>query len=160
MLPDHQLSYAAREMACHFIDVYKDRLQDDSDHLKVHCYRAAFQHIVIKLHPEFDRGKIKLTVKHATDLPFEKYCKINLKKLGYNEVIPQDLMLEAKVYLKQWKNVMSFYTIRLALSPVLETIILLDRMLYLYQHGITSILVPIFDPKISPRNFLLLSHKT
>ncbi|XP_055956691.1 methyltransferase-like protein 25B isoform X2 [Patella vulgata] len=158
-LPEHQLSYAAREMACHFADSYKERLKADSEHLKVHCYRAAFQHIITILHPEFDRGAMKLTIKNATNMPFENYCSSVLKKLGYDDTIPSELMKQAKEYLSEWKNVMSFYTVRLSLGPVVETLILLDRLIYLYEQGLSSVLVPIFDPSLSPRNFLLLANK-
>ncbi|KAK6179337.1 hypothetical protein SNE40_011724 [Patella caerulea] len=158
-LPEHQLSYAAREMACHFADSYKERLKADGEPLKVHCYRAVFQHIITTLHPEFDRGAMKLTIKNATNMPFENYCSSALKKLGYDDTIPSELMRQAKEYLPEWKNVMSFYTVRLSLGPVVETLILLDRLIYLYEQGLSSVLVPIFDPSLSPRNFLLLANK-
>lgn len=37
--------------------------------------------------------------------------------------------------LSNWKDVVAFYTIRLALAPVVETAILLDRMFYLQEQG-------------------------
>ena len=47
-------------------------------------------------------------------------------------------MERAEFLLEKWKQVVAFYTLRLSLSPVVETLILLDRQLYLYEQGISS----------------------
>lgn len=41
--------------------------------------------------------------------------------------------------LLQWKRVVIFYTLRLLLAPLVETILLLDRLLYLKEHGKNSL---------------------
>ena len=63
------------------------------------------------------------------------------------------------IFSGQWWRVVAFYTLRLLFGPLLETVLLLDRGLYLLEQGLDSLLVPIFDPRLSPRNFVLLSHK-
>lgn len=158
-IPDNQLSYEAREMACHFADSYSRRLKDNPPNLKLHCYRAALQFIVAKLNPNFQRGCIKLTVKNAENMEFKKYALIGLERLGIHTELPDSLLKEAESFIPLWKKVVIFYTIRLSLAPVVETLILLDRMLFLYEKGFTCNLVPIFDPELSPRNFVLLSKK-
>lgn len=51
-----------------------------------------------------------------------------------------------------WKKMVLFYLLRLCLAQVVETIILLDRLLYLYENGYkNAFLVKLFDSTISPR---------
>jgi hypothetical protein len=44
-------------------------------------------------------------------------------------------MREAEEMAERWCDVVVFYTLRLSLAPLLETAVLLDRMLYLYEQG-------------------------
>jgi len=49
--------------------------------------------------------------------------------------------------LLQWKRVVIFYTLRLLLAPLVETILLLDRLIYLKELGKNSLhMVP---PRLS-----------
>lgn len=53
-----------------------------------------------------------------------------------------------------------FYLVRSMLAPVVETLILLDRLLYLYEKGYkNSFLVQFFDPVLSPRCYGIVSIK-
>ncbi|XP_041369668.1 protein RRNAD1-like [Gigantopelta aegis] len=158
-LPGHQLSFAARELACHFIGCYCQRLRDNSDHLKIHGYRAAVQLIILGMRPDFRHGEARCTVKNATQMKFEKYAECISDKVGLGHDIPDDLLKRAQSCVTHWKDVVAFYVIRLSLAPLIETLILLDRMVYLYEKGISSTLVPIFEPRLSPRNYVLLASK-
>ncbi|XP_069138875.1 methyltransferase-like protein 25B [Argopecten irradians] len=158
-IADSHLSFEAREMACHFADSYQERLIANSPNLKLHCYRAALQYIIKQTHPEFNHGSIRLTLKRAEELPFESYVQHSLEKIGSGSDVQALVMQQAHSYLPYWQNVVAFYTLRLSLAPVVESLILLDRMMYLYEHGIPSALMPIFDPALSPRNFVLLASK-
>lgn len=56
-----------------------------------------------------------------------------------------------------------YWTLRAALGPVLETLLLLDRLLYLQEQGNVlsqAVMVPLFDPVLSPRNVALIATKT
>ncbi|XP_033750586.1 protein RRNAD1-like isoform X2 [Pecten maximus] len=158
-ISDSHLSYEAREMACHFADSYKERLIANPPSLKLHCYRAALQYIIKQTYPDFNHGSIRLTIKHAENLSFESYVKSALGRLGLDTDVKVQVMQQAKSYLPYLQNVVAFYTLRLSLAPVVESLILLDRMLYLYEQGIPSVLLPIFDPALSPRNFVLLASR-
>lgn len=49
-------------------------------------------------------------------------------------------------------DMVKFYCFRLALAPVVETLIILDRLLYLYEQGMeTSYICKVFDGATSPR---------
>lgn len=61
------------------------------------------------------------------------------QKLGL-EVPHEDLESEEmQTNLLQWKRVVIFYTLRLLLAPLVETILLLDRLLYLKELGKNSL---------------------
>lgn len=55
----------------------------------------------------------------------------------------------------------SYWSLRAALGPVLETLILLDRLLFLQEQGssVEALILPIFDPALSPRNMALIAKK-
>ncbi|KAL6547003.1 hypothetical protein OROMI_022724 [Orobanche minor] len=54
-----------------------------------------------------------------------------------------------------------YWTLRAALGPVLETLLLLDRLLFLQEQGdvLFAVLLPLFDPVLSPRNMALIAEK-
>lgn len=158
-LPLSALSYEAREMACHFADSYIQRLKDNPPALKLHCYRATLQWIVLQLQPDFVTGAQKLSIRKAENLSFAQYASQGLERLQLSSEIPDNILEGASCFLEQWRQVVIFYSLRLSLSPVVESLILLDRQLYLYEQGVSSHLVPIFDPMTSPRNFVLLASK-
>ncbi|CAE1320453.1 Protein RRNAD1 [Acanthosepion pharaonis] len=156
----HCLSYEAREMACHFVDAYRKRLLDDCPSLQRHWYRAALQVVLRTVLPDFKHGCVKLAIKNVENLSFEIYLEKALKYLGYDiSDVPSDLIKKCKDTQNCWKEVVCFYTTRLSLAPVVETLLLLDRVLHLNELGFGCALVPIFEPMLSPRNFLLLAIK-
>lgn len=68
-LPGHQLSYKAREGACHAIEDYMRRLRDESELLRTHCYRAMLEAFIRDARPDLCRAGIQ-TIKKAHLLPF------------------------------------------------------------------------------------------
>ena len=58
-----------------------------------------------------------------------------LAKLELDCNIDDDYLKTVEDKLSAWKDVVGFYTIRLSVAPVVETVILLDRMLYLHEQG-------------------------
>lgn len=68
-LPGHQLSYKAREGACHAVEDYMRRLRDESELLRTHCYRAMLEAFVRDTRPDLCRAGIQ-TIKKAHLLPF------------------------------------------------------------------------------------------
>jgi hypothetical protein len=61
--------------------------------------------------------------------------------------------------LMQWKKVVVFYSLRLLFAPLVESIILLDRLLYLKESGSNGKIAAVFDAKISPRTHVLTAKK-
>ena len=68
-LPGHELSYRAREAACHALEEYAGRLGEESDCLRVHCYRAVLETLIRAADPGKKRPGVQ-TVKKAHALSF------------------------------------------------------------------------------------------
>ncbi|TKS82582.1 Protein RRNAD1 [Collichthys lucidus] len=181
-LPGHQLSYKAREGACHAVEDYVRRLREESELLRTHCYRAMLETFVRDTRPDLRRAGIQ-TIKKAHLLPFTEYARLGLARVGLPPELPLDLD-RVEAMLKQQGRVVVYFSLALLLAPVVETLVLLDRMIYLQENGeptvsdrnkpqvnslclnlrlpagVDSQLVPLFDPNFSPRNFVLVALKT
>ncbi|XP_027062322.1 uncharacterized protein [Coffea arabica] len=92
---------------------------------------------------------------------FLEFCHSGLSRLGLHYL--SDIELH-----KVWEETEPFsvligpyWSLRAALGPVLETIILLDRLLFLQEQGsiVEAVMLPIFDPVLSPRNVALIAKK-
>ncbi len=58
------------------------------------------------------------------------------------------------------KTVECFWSLRAVLGPVIESIILVDRIWYLRENGIPfADVIRLFDPKISPRSLVVIASK-
>lgn len=154
-----RLSYQAREIASHALEVYLSRLREEPSRLKIHCYRALLETVIVRSYTDLKHSGLG-SVKHAAAMTFAEYARKALQK--FPRPIPDENLnapeLES-LLLKEWKRVVLFYSLRLLLAPVVESLILTDRALYLSEHGISSCLVPLFDPNLSPRNIALLAFK-
>lgn len=53
----------------------------------------------------------------------------------------------------------SVYCLRLLIAPFIEYLILADRVAYLQENGFRAYLHPLFDPAISPRNFVVIAMR-
>lgn len=152
------LSYQAREVACHAFEVYVKRLRESPLALKIHCYRALLERLIV--HRYRNQRHCGLgCVKHASSMTFAQYARKALEKFPL-PMPDEDLdSPELELAMDEWRHVVVFYSLRLLLAPVIESLLLVDRMLYLWDRCIPSCLVPLFDPCMSPRNLVLLAFK-
>lgn len=158
-IKDHTLSYESREIACHAIEIYSRRLQaGDYRDLQVHSYRAALEKILVSKDPQLKHTGIK-SVKHSKGLTFQRYCDLATEMLPVKITSEDTSSHDIQSNLKRWRQVVIFYTCRLILAPLVETVILLDRLLYLHEHNVICDISPVFDPLLSPRNHILVGRK-
>ncbi|XP_069805871.1 methyltransferase-like protein 25B [Dendropsophus ebraccatus] len=156
-LPGHKLSYKSREVACHAVEDYIERLKGESDILRIHCYRAVLETVIRGIAPTMIRAGVQ-TIKNAHKLPFNEYAKQGLQRVGldpdtvYNTTLVDDM-------LAQHQKVVSFFSLALLLAPLVETLILLDRMIFLQEQGFHCEVIPLFKPEFSPRNLVLVAAK-
>jgi hypothetical protein len=128
--------------------------------LQIHSYRAAIETIIIKHWPELKLAGLA-SVKYTTDLSFKEYCT---KALTGLKIKIDDVDIESDGVarlLANWKRVIIFHTLRLMLAPLVETILLHDRLLYLKEQlpaGHCEI-EALFDATLSPRNHLITAWK-
>uniref|UniRef100_A0A669CWS7 Methyltransferase like 25B n=1 Tax=Oreochromis niloticus TaxID=8128 RepID=A0A669CWS7_ORENI len=156
-LSGHQLSYKAREGACHALEDYVRRLREESELLRSHCYRAMLETFIRDTRPDLRRAGIQ-TIKKSHLLPFTEYARLGLARVGLPPELPLDLG-RVEAMLKEQGRVVVYFSLSLLLAPVVETMVLLDRMIYLQENGVNSQLVPLFNPNFSPRNFVLVALK-
>ncbi|XP_010497984.1 PREDICTED: methyltransferase-like protein 25 [Camelina sativa] len=107
-----------------------------------------------------DKNSMRQTSSNSCS-SFEKFCLSAFSRLNLEH--PQDLDLNAT-----WNEADAFteligpyWSIRAAFGPVLETLILLDRLMFLQEQGdsIKVMMLPIFDPNISPRNVAIIARR-
>ncbi|XP_074785076.1 methyltransferase-like protein 25B [Athene noctua] len=158
-LPGHQLSYRAREGACHALEEYAGRLDGESGCLRAHCYRAVLETLIRAADPSKKRPGVQ-TVKKSHTLTFPQYARLGLPRVGLD---PATVPLDSEAVgamLEQQHKVVAFFSLTLLLAPLVETLILLDRLLYLREQGFQCALVPLFNPRFSPRNLVLVAART
>lgn len=121
-------------------------------------YRSLLQILLIKYFPHLSDCQVGRFKKSTT---FNQYVKKALVKLKC-ENIPDDEII-AKIYenyLPKLKELQVFYMLRAHLAPVIEAVILLDRLIYLIELGyVNSYLVKVFDSVISPRCYGIITLK-
>ncbi|XP_031634471.1 protein RRNAD1 [Contarinia nasturtii] len=156
---DYHLSFVAREISCHAIEVYANRLSDKNyDNLRVHSFRAAIEKIICKYWPEKKRSGLR-SIKRLTT--FRDYCHQAVSHLDGIHIPDHDIdSTDTLANLERWKSVVIFYTLRLVLAPLVESVILYDRLLCLLEHGCHTKIDAIFDPVISARNHIITAVKS
>ncbi|KAK7886949.1 hypothetical protein WMY93_026570 [Mugilogobius chulae] len=108
-LPGHQLSYKAREGSCHAIEDYMRRSEESRD----------------SDHQE------------GSSVAFTEYARLGLPRVG----LPPDLPLDparVEAMLEHQGRVVVFFSLALLLAPVVESLVLLDRIIYLQENGVDS----------------------
>jgi len=68
-----------------------------------------------------------------------RYARIAVSRAGVeinDEAIRNTRVLES---LAEWRNVVVFYSIRLLVAPLVETAVLLDRLLFLGEQGSSAL---------------------
>nr|XP_055179625.1 methyltransferase-like protein 25B isoform X2 [Nyctereutes procyonoides] len=156
-LPGHELPYRLREGACHALEEYAERLQKSGPGLRTHCYRAALETVIRGAQPELRRPGVQ-GIPRIHELKIEEYVRRGLRRVGLDPQLPLNLAA-LQAHQAQENRVVAFFSLALLLAPLVETLILLDRLLYVQEQGFYAELLPIFSPALSPRNLVLVATK-
>lgn len=124
-------------------------------------YRALFEKILREkwLNPNQSLKVLKLgRLKFKS---FEDYLRKGCKKFDIDMNLSSD---EISDYLKEHEMdrrlINLNYFIRMHMAKIIETLILLDRSLYLLENNADKVLlVKVFDPVVSPRNYSIIAFK-
>lgn len=121
-------------------------------------YRALLEVLVCELNPALKDTVQVGKVKKFNN--FEEYVAICIKKYPNLEFSNERITSVAKEY-EEYKKILDvFYLLRMSLAPVVESLILLDRFMFLKECGYQkSFLIPAFDAVVSPRRFALIAIK-
>lgn len=143
--------------------IYRFFAEKDLPHRTLH-YRAMLQVLLQDILTPDQRSKCLVGKSKAGT--FEEYVNSAFDKF---DKLPQDhdvrpdkdtiATVEAK-YDHFLIQLQLFYILRLFLAPVTESLIILDRLLFLKEHGLDkSFVVELFDNVVSPRCYGIISLK-
>lgn len=156
---DFQLSRNARMLAAYSAD----RVFTNTDLSNVHkiFYRALLEKLLFELYPELkvsNLGPIKAT-------SFAEYVgnaqSARPEMFQGRSIDPQVASDYCKAHEQSWREMLVFYLFRMSFAPVIESVIVLDRVLFLLESvNVREVrLVKLFDPVVSPRCYLIQANK-
>ncbi|XP_077244613.1 S-adenosyl-L-methionine-dependent methyltransferases superfamily protein isoform X2 [Tasmannia lanceolata] len=92
---------------------------------------------------------------------FEEFSKSGLRRLGLSPSHEVDFLGLWKEFQPFSELVGPYWSIRAALGPLVETFLLLDRLLFLQEQGssVEAVMLPLFDSTLSPRNVAIIARK-
>ncbi|CAD5234830.1 unnamed protein product [Bursaphelenchus xylophilus] len=164
---NEEISYAARELACFSYDPFVTKIGENDNQFYVNGSRAALEYlIVVLLGRNSWRHKRMVGVKNGFRMEFWEYAKSTA--IHHPEIIKiLDEMKQSEEIGKKVQGLLEisriqvpiFYSLRLLIAPLIETLILHDRVQYLEENGIQTRLISLFDHRISPRNVALVAIK-
>jgi hypothetical protein len=136
------------------------------------CYhanfcRAAFQVLWktrINAEGEYDD---RPTLKRANKFDsFAGYVRSGMESQGVPDtsITDEDIMSVHDRLMGDFRKLRCYAALRQSLAPLLESLLILDRVTFLLESfecgGIVAAPVPLFDPSISPRSVAIVAHKT
>ncbi|EDV98211.1 methyltransferase-like protein 25 [Drosophila grimshawi] len=124
-------------------------------------YRSLLELLVCRHAPhlknELQVGKVR---KFNGFVEYVQKCADKISAPWLAAVDEEELQLLEQQYELDRHYLSLFYLLRMSFGPVLEKLILLDRLLYLKELGYRhSHLVDLFDPVISPRHYAIVAIK-
>lgn len=122
-------------------------------------YRALLELLICEQQPELkDTVQVGKIRKFTNFKDYVELCEKKYPNLKFNENRIEAIAEMEESSHKMYLNL--FYLLRMTFAPVLESLILLDRLLYLKELGYEqSYLIPLFDPVVSPRHFAVVAIK-
>jgi len=146
-------------LACQPVDSWLFNLQDSKLSLKKFFYRSIMQTLLKSHFKEYP-----IFISHIPDNKFENFIEYSLEALkrlkGKSLQFPIDKLQETyNKYADKYLIAAAFACLRGVIAPVIESLILLDRVCYLKERGFDAHLLPLFNSKNSPRNFVLIASK-
>lgn len=124
-------------------------------------YRAMLETLIAKRYPSYENSIQVGRSKNTKD--FIEYVRSVRSKtdINFDSISDEELITLEESFEEHRLQINLFYLLRMTFAPVIETLILLDRLLYLREQKISnSFLVKLFDPIVSPRCFAVVAVKT
>lgn len=154
------LSRNARMLAAYSADRVFASAADVSNVRKI-FYRALLEKMMRELHPEVKVANLG-PIKAADFSEYVVNAQHARSELFQGRVIEAEVAREyAKEHDREWKEMLVFYLFRMSLAPVIEAVLVLDKVLYLLESAeVEEVrLVKLFDAIVSPRCYLIQARK-
>lgn len=162
-----RLGRNARMLSCHSIDRTVAQHKKPHNHL---FYRALLEVLIVQKFPEYTNlievGKLKPC---STFAEYTRQSSRRNVHINFDSMTDDELNQFHAEHINDEKEMHLFYLLRLSLAAVIETVILLDRLLYQLEidermdsdgeRKRHSYMVRFFDPVISPRCYGLVGMK-
>lgn len=147
----------ARMLAAQAIDRLSEKEEVSVNSL---FFRALLQ-VILEEKVGEDRSDWQVGRIAAKCIDFKDYCYKSLKILKLDiQLTEEEISCFYDDYIEKKNELEAFFLFRVALAPVIETVILLDRLLYLLEKDFKEAhIVHLFDPVISPRCNALVAIK-
>ena len=126
-------------------------------------WRAVLQAVAAKVAPDLTWQQMKVGNTAAKCETFLEYARTCFNKIGLELAMSDQQLVEMYQDLaaRFGKKLNAFYQLRALIAPLIESIILVDRLVYLQEE--TSVkecyLVKLFDSTISPRSYAVVAIK-
>jgi hypothetical protein len=106
----------------------------------------------------------KLVFTPAAASPTCQFPKDHAKHMehlrSFSEADFRDLEVQHCRQQPDLARIRAMYALRCMAGELVEDLIAIDRLLFLSEHaGVSAVLEPLFDPNMSPRNFVIVAHK-
>lgn len=124
-------------------------------------YRSLFEVLLKEKLPHLKSSQKQVGRFRKECLTFKEYVSKASQRLGIQiGITDEELMMLYTNYEPKRHDINLFYLLRSLLSSAIESLILLDRLLFLLENNYeNSFLVQLFDPVISPRGYGLIAIK-
>eukprot|EP01060_Flectonema_neradi_P032542 TRINITY_DN51_c11_g1_i1.p1 TRINITY_DN51_c11_g1~~TRINITY_DN51_c11_g1_i1.p1 ORF type:complete len:423 (+),score=59.90 TRINITY_DN51_c11_g1_i1:71-1339(+) len=155
------LNDTSKRLACTPVD----RWSAQSAVLQLPLYRLRYYRAVLAavVHPKrVSPGKSLLRrLSKESNLTLTQYVTEVLVPSGVSEDDVKKIVSAATEIDTPFafQEFLTFLSVRRCLSPPIEALINIDRLLYLSQYVDDCSLVPLFDPEISPRHYAILARR-
>jgi hypothetical protein len=158
------LDYSCRMLACQTPFNWIKNIKQSEMQFRDRSWRAKLQ---LMLTDNYDCSVVDPTNIPIGRLPqkafqngFVEYAHHAIRKLGIP--YPTDTFNDSII--QQYENIdikefIVYWCLRVILSETIESLILVDRVLYLYENGCKVELKTIFDMEVSPRNIAIVAYK-
>ncbi|BES98108.1 methyltransferase like 25 [Nesidiocoris tenuis] len=136
----------------------------DDGHVKSDplMYRAVFEHLMDHVLGLANISKPEVGRISAKCSNFVQYARKACSKLDLRlDMTDEEISTYYDTLRVQHESKLKFYfLLRLAVAPVIDNVILLDRLVFLMENGLEETShVQMFDPVVSPRNYAIISMR-
>eukprot|EP00252_Welwitschia_mirabilis_P003158 TRINITY_DN13248_c0_g1_i2.p1 TRINITY_DN13248_c0_g1~~TRINITY_DN13248_c0_g1_i2.p1 ORF type:complete len:509 (+),score=109.33 TRINITY_DN13248_c0_g1_i2:79-1605(+) len=91
---------------------------------------------------------------------FKEYTSTATKRLSLPVICDEEIVQTWNEVEQNLDLIGPYWSLRATFGPLLETLLLLDRLFFLQENNVMeAILVPLFNPHVSPRNMALIAYK-